>query len=257
MAETLTPNYGWTKPDPGASANVWGVELNSDLDKIDAQMFIASTAGVPIGAMTLWAGISTTIPPNWLPCFGQSLDTTVYASLFNIFGYTYGGSGPNFNLPLMQQRFPIGTSDGGAVGATGGEVNHTLTVAELPPFTPPLFDFGHNHGLEQNPHVHPDPGHVHGINDFGHAHSFTNHALAGGVNVQPGSGFNVVATADATAVSGINSSIALAGTNIQAAFANIGINAAVANIALGSTGSGAAHNNMPPWITLIFIIKYA
>ena len=34
--ETLTANYGWTKPGLGASADVWGGQLNGDLDAIDA-----------------------------------------------------------------------------------------------------------------------------------------------------------------------------------------------------------------------------
>ena len=32
---TPTANYGWTKPVVGASVDVWGAELNADLDGID------------------------------------------------------------------------------------------------------------------------------------------------------------------------------------------------------------------------------
>ena len=44
VAETLTANYGWTKPDPGASANTWGDTLNKTTDKIDAQAFVNQQA---------------------------------------------------------------------------------------------------------------------------------------------------------------------------------------------------------------------
>lgn len=35
MAETITPNLGLTKPEIGASNNVWGARLNDDLDILD------------------------------------------------------------------------------------------------------------------------------------------------------------------------------------------------------------------------------
>ena len=35
-AETLTANYGWTKPEVGASVDDWGGYINTDLDGIDA-----------------------------------------------------------------------------------------------------------------------------------------------------------------------------------------------------------------------------
>ena len=38
VADTFTFNYGWTKPDPGASDDTWGDKLNADLDAIDAQV---------------------------------------------------------------------------------------------------------------------------------------------------------------------------------------------------------------------------
>jgi hypothetical protein len=38
VADTFTANYGWTKPDIGASDDTWGDKLNVNFDGIDAQL---------------------------------------------------------------------------------------------------------------------------------------------------------------------------------------------------------------------------
>ena len=42
--------------------------------------------------------------PGFIECDGRSLDKTLYGDLFAVIGYTYGGSGANFNLPDYRNR---------------------------------------------------------------------------------------------------------------------------------------------------------
>ena len=42
--------------------------------------------------------------PGFIECDGRSLDKTLYGDLFAVIGYTYGGSGANFNVPDYRNR---------------------------------------------------------------------------------------------------------------------------------------------------------
>jgi microcystin-dependent protein len=91
-----------------------------------------------IGTVKAWAG--TAIPTNWMLADGRSLSKLAgaYPELFNAIGYTYGGSGNNFNLPNLTAKFIYGVADarpvaaGGELGASGGESTHALSIAEMP-----------------------------------------------------------------------------------------------------------------------------
>lgn len=132
-------------PEVGSAATTWGGSLNGDLADIDTQVFAAQQAGLPIGSISMFAGVGP--PPNWLICDGRSLSTTAYDKLFAVILYTYGGSGGSFNLPNMQDKFAIGAGPSHTVAATGGEATHVLTTAELPAHTHTITDKQHTHAV--------------------------------------------------------------------------------------------------------------
>ncbi|WP_169779344.1 phage tail protein [Campylobacter curvus] len=73
--------------------------------------------GTPIGAYLAWSS-QEKIPAGYLLCDGRSLKKSEYAELFAVIGYTYGGSGENFNIPKFNDgRFMRGT--GGNAAALG------------------------------------------------------------------------------------------------------------------------------------------
>ena len=57
---------------------------------------------------------SILIPSGWLECNGQTLSTldSLYTNLFNIIGYTFGGSNNTFNVPDFRGVFPRGLDNG-------------------------------------------------------------------------------------------------------------------------------------------------
>lgn len=76
-------------------------------------------------------------PSGLLKCDGSSYLAADFPALFAVIGYTWGGSGANFNVPDLQGRAPIGDGSGSGlstriIGNVGGEESHTLSVAEMP-----------------------------------------------------------------------------------------------------------------------------
>jgi microcystin-dependent protein len=74
---------------------------------------------------------------GWLRCDGRPLPVADFGILFGVIGYTFGGSGANFNLPNAEGRV-VGTSGSGvglttrATGDLVGTETHQLTIAEMP-----------------------------------------------------------------------------------------------------------------------------
>jgi len=119
------------------------------------------------------------LPLNYLICDGSGVSTTAYPDLFNIIGYTYGGSGNTFNLPNFESKFPIASNSSNANGnptsnfaygnGTAGAIN-TQTVSytggvslltKMPPHRHNINDPSHTHSLpvikDENIYVELDP----------------------------------------------------------------------------------------------------
>lgn len=250
MADTITVNYAWVKPEIAGSPTTWGNKLNSDLDLIDAQVYANEQSGVQIGFINMYGG--ATPPTNWLMCDGSSLATTgTYAKLFAVIGYAFGGSGANFNLPNLQNAFPYGAAAVG-LGATGGEAAHTLVVSEMPVHAHSIGDPGHVHSVYDPAHNHGQTPHTHGVTDPGHVHSggYTN--TGGGVpqNQVGGTLANTGSAATGISIQGSGANINAASTGVQIDGAYTGISGTI------NQGGGGAHNNLPPYVGVNFIIKY-
>lgn len=102
---------------------------------------------VPPGSVLGYGAASA--PTGWLLCNGAAISRTTYAALFAVIGSTFGnGDGSTtFNVPNLQQRFPLGkaaSGTGSTLGGTGGAIDPT-----------------HTHTL--GGHVHSTPSHQHAL----------------------------------------------------------------------------------------------
>ena len=84
---------------------------------------------VPAGSV-FWIA-STTIPSSFLMCDGSSLSTTDYAALFSAIGYTFGGSGTQFNLPDLRAAFIRGAGTQNGYSATFGQSQEASAISTV------------------------------------------------------------------------------------------------------------------------------
>jgi microcystin-dependent protein len=116
-------------------------------DGVDAGYI--KNSGIPVGSIIMSAGTSysSTISNGRCPCDGRSLSTSEYPELFNVIGYTYGGSGGSFNVPKLMPDLTVGSNNtvtfneyyisgrsNQTLGSSAGSTTHNHS---LPPTTSP------------------------------------------------------------------------------------------------------------------------
>ena len=193
----------------------------------------------------MYAG--STAPSGFLVCDGSAISRTTYADLFTAIGTVYGaGDGEStFNIPNLSGRVAVGTAAGMSIGSTGGSESVTLTANEL-------------------------PSHVHEVAQHGHGNTIVAQMpeLTHSITTQPAFNYNPPG-ATASVENGSDGNSARSGTS--AANASIATNCSVAAhpatactmtgsiddsdpFNTSSVGSGNSHNNMQPFLTMLYII---
>jgi microcystin-dependent protein len=195
-----------------------------------------STAAFPAGVILPYGGSSA--PAGFLMADGSAVSRTTYADLFAVYGTQYGiGDGfTTFNLPNLKGRVPVGR-DGAqtefdTLGEAGGAKTHTLVEGELP---------SHTHTIN---HTHTG---VVTDTEPAHNHDFTTYKAEANDHDHNNSGSPswAAATTDGSAVINTDSDGAHAHNVTVPAYSG----------SSGAKGSGQAHNNLQPYLTLNYIIK--
>lgn len=210
----------------------------------------------PTGAIVAYGGSAP--PVGWLLCDGSEFSEEEYPNLAAVLGGT--------TLPDLRGRFPLGAGAGDSLtarglGDTGGEETVALVEAEMPSHTHAVTDPGHGHTLTDPGHAHAvtDPQHTHTITDPGHTHDAANGGFveSGGVSVfdevSPTGGQTDTATA--SAVTGITVDAASTGVTVDSEVTGVTVDDNTTGITIGDAGSGQAHENMPPFRVVNYIIR--
>jgi microcystin-dependent protein len=75
---------------------------------------------------------SGTIPDGWLLCDGAGYDPDDYPALFEVIGYSFGGSGSTFYVPELIDKFVAGAGGDYDVGYEAGANSVQLAENQMP-----------------------------------------------------------------------------------------------------------------------------
>ena len=205
--------------------------LGFDGSGVPAELTVSG--GVPAGCILMWSGAIIAIPATWYLCDGTN------------------------GTPNLSNKF---IRSGSSVGSTGGADTVSLTEAQLASHT--HTQSAHTHTQDAHGHTQDAHGHGGSTNTTGaHTHTFTTRSNtyvgtypAGSINGETvgtittssnGSHSHTVTVTDTTATNqattAVNQSTTATNSNTTATNAN--------------TGSGSAHENMPSYYTLAYIMK--
>ncbi len=178
--------------------NVSGTTTTDSNFNVNANYLQYGYTFLPKFAVIMFAGLAANIPAGWLLCDGRTVVI----------------NGVTVTSPDLSGRFVLSIGQGplnfanSTLGATGGEQNHTLTVAELPP------------------------------------HSHTHNA--NGATGSPPTGYGLIYS---------NTLSTNNGSNLDSNNFEPNLNYPIGALTINNTGSGNAHNTMPPYYVLCYIMK--
>lgn len=185
-----------------------------------------NTAGnfglVPSGGIIIWSGSSAAIPSGWLLCDGTN------------------------STPNLLDRFVVGAGSTYAVGNTGGAATVTLATANLP---------SHTHGVnitsggQSADHSHQ--GYTGGMS----ANAVHSHTIAGTMTQPPRFQDGGNSSQIGHNTTGTTSSVNLDHTHGVQTYGVSANHTHNINGTSDATGSGTAHQNLPPYYALCYIMK--
>ena len=179
------------------------------------------------GMIMLWSGSVVSIPSGWLLCNGTS------------------------GTPNLQNRFIVGAGDTYAVGATGGAATVTLDATQIP---------AHSHTADGDLTAASAGAHTHTVSTTGtaasagsHTHSQSFGSSFGGNTYTEAGRINFAGTVASTAMNAAGAhthTVSSTGTAASAGAHTHDITGSTSSV-----GGGLAHENLPPYYALAYIMK--
>lgn len=231
-------DYQKTTYNSGAAPGISAERLNNNENKTD-ELDKAFTGLLPTGMIVMWSGAVVAIPTGWNLCDGTN------------------------GTPNLKGKFILGAGGDYSPGDTGGEATHVLTEAEMPIHSHDITVSGESHthtGSSGSAGTHSHSGTA--ASAGAHTHDYEDYIWPG----PPGSGGKYdnssgIESAEAniarrTASGGAHThTISTNSTGSHSHSININNFTHTHTATAENTGSGTAHNNLPPYYALCYIMK--
>ena len=198
-----------------------------------------------VGEIITFAG--SVIPEGYLLCDGSSVSRDTYSELFEVIGTTYGeGDGvTTFGIPDLLGRVAMGDSVSHVLGSNGGESTHTLDTNEISVHVHTVPSHGHANTI-----LAKTPALSHSITQPAFKYTKLNGTSAGTT------GYTVAAwTGTSTKTMSRSTNVSVSDHAATACTMSGGVTDCAA-LTTDSAGSDGSHNNMMPYMSLTYLIRY-